>query len=125
MSQWEVGKDDHWRQPSCDPPSLHGEFAYASLPTSRHLVGSLSMAESVDTWLVFFPPLMSALFGRKVRGTEGASREPCAGGSKDPLAIDEISLLVGEEARVLPPPLRFSLLHLNLPRPCHVSCLAF
>ncbi|CAK9223504.1 unnamed protein product [Sphagnum troendelagicum] len=125
MSRWEVGKDDRWRQPSRDPPSLHGEFACASLPRSQHLAGSLSVAGSASAWLAFFPPLLSELPERKVLGTEGASREPCAGGSEDPLAIDEISLLVKEEARVPLPSLGFDLLHLNLPRPCRASRLAF
>jgi len=60
-----------------------------------------------------------------VFGTEGASQEPCAGGSEDPLAIDEISLLVGEKVRAPPPLLGFALLHLNLPRPCRAPHPAF
>ncbi len=125
MSQWEVGEDDRWRQLSRDPPSFYGEFACVSLLRSQHLAGSLSMAGSTSAWLMFFPPLLSELLGRKVLGTEGASRKPCASGSEDPLAIDEISLLVGEEVRAPSPPLGFSLLHLNLPRPCCAPRPAF
>ncbi len=83
------------------------------------------MAGSAGAWFVFFPPLLSEFPGRKVFGTEGASRELCASGSEDPLAINEISLLVGEEARAPLPLLRFNLLHLNLPRPCRAPRLAF
>ncbi len=72
------------------------------------------MDGSTDTWLAFFSPLLNELPGRKVLGTEGASREPCAGRLEDSLAIDKISLLVGEEAQAPLPPLGFGLLHLNL-----------
>jgi len=63
------------------------------------------VAGSTGVWLAFFPSLLSGLPGRGKLGTERASREPCADGSKDPLARDEFSLLVGVEARAPPPPL--------------------
>jgi hypothetical protein len=99
--------------------------ACASLLGDWHLSDSLNAAGSADACPVFFPFPLSKLFGRRVLGAEGASQEPCAGGSEDPLVADETSLLAGRKTLAPPPLPEFGLLFLNFPSPKRMSHPAF
>ncbi len=118
VSREVVGEEDRWRQPSRDLPSLLGESTSTALPRSWHFTKSPRVAEAVGVWLAFFPFVLIASPGREELGAKKVSQGPCAGGSKDLLAMIELPLLVGEGARASPPPLGFNLLPLSLPNPC-------
>ncbi len=123
MSRWVIVGGDRWGWPLPDPPSLLAKIVCAFLSGNWHLTGLLRAAESSVVWIVFFPSLLSGLPEKGELGAEGASRDPCTGGAKDPLAKGESLLLVGA-GNWAPPPLGFDL-HLNLPKPCRALRLAF